>query len=198
MTPTVLPLLRSSAVSRSTRVLLPAPGGPVTPMRYARPVFAKRLPTSSAAPGDSSSIREIARAIARGSRSRIRAASGSALTLLPPKQLPADDQPLDFAGALANRAELHVAEVLLRWVVLHEAVAAMDLNALFGDTDGNLARIELGNRRLERRPFDLAVAHPCGAVGEQARGLNPRHHVRDLPANRLELADSLAERAPLE
>ena len=39
-TPTVAPDARSVAVSRSTSVLLPAPGGPVTPMIVARPVCA--------------------------------------------------------------------------------------------------------------------------------------------------------------
>src|SRR6187401_3539874 len=142
--PTVRLDLRSSVVNRSTNVLLPAPGGPVTPMRYARPVLANRRPTSSAAPGASSSIREIARAIARGSRARMRSASEGCGTALSAKQLPPNHKPLDFAGSLADGAQLDVAEVLFSGVVLHKAVAAVNLHAFLGDAHGDLAGIELG------------------------------------------------------
>ena len=63
-------------VSRSTSVLFPAPGGPVTPTRYARPVRLKIARMRSAAAGPSSSIREMARAIARGSPASTRSARG--------------------------------------------------------------------------------------------------------------------------
>ena len=66
-TPTERPDCRISAMSRSTSVLFPAPGGPVTPMRYARPVRGKIRRISSAAAGASSSMSEIARATARAS-----------------------------------------------------------------------------------------------------------------------------------
>ena len=75
MTPTVDERSRMCATSRSTSVLLPAPGGPVTPTRYARPVRGKIARTKSALAGSSSSIREMARAIARGSPASTRSAS---------------------------------------------------------------------------------------------------------------------------
>ena len=65
----------SAATSRSTSVLFPAPGGPVTPITYARPVRLKIARTRSAPDGSSSSIREMARAIARGSPASTRSAS---------------------------------------------------------------------------------------------------------------------------
>ena len=76
MTPTVngRDAFLSLATSRSTSVLLPAPGGPVTPTRYARPVLPKIARTRSAAARLSSSTSEIARAIARGSPAITRSA----------------------------------------------------------------------------------------------------------------------------
>ena len=67
---------RSSATMRSTRVLLPAPGGPVTPTKYARPVLGNSARIRSAASRLSSSTSEIARAIARGSPAITRSARG--------------------------------------------------------------------------------------------------------------------------
>ena len=72
--PTVRPEARRATVSLSTSVLLPAPGGPVTPIRNARPVLAKIPRMRSAPAGDSSSMSEIARARARGSPARTRSA----------------------------------------------------------------------------------------------------------------------------
>src|SRR5438093_932352 len=57
-----------------------------------------------------------------------------------PQQLPRDHQPLHFARAFANRAQLDVAEIFLGRIVLDEAVAAMNLDALLGDAHGDLAR----------------------------------------------------------
>src|SRR6266542_4697035 len=48
------------------------------------------------------------------------------------QQVPRDDHPLDLARPLPDRAELHVAVVLLRREVLDEAVAAEDLHAALG------------------------------------------------------------------
>ena len=82
MMPTVSPRRRSSSESRSTSVLLPAPGGPVTPTRYARPVAGNSSPTSAAAPGAPSSMSEMARAMARASPARTRAPSGEAAGMM--------------------------------------------------------------------------------------------------------------------
>ena len=48
------------------------------------------------------------------------------------EQLARDDEPLDLARALADGEELDVAEVLLGRIVLDEAVAAVDLDAVVG------------------------------------------------------------------
>src|SRR5436190_17007951 len=108
-------------------------------------------------------MREMARAIARGSPAITRSASVAVTggrsrretqSPMPAglrssrQQLPGDDEPLDLARALADGGELHVAEVFLRRVVLHEAVAAVDLDAVVGHLDGDLARIQFGHRRL--------------------------------------------------
>src|SRR6187401_1493672 len=152
-------------------------------------------PTSVAACGSSFSISEIARAIARGSPASRRSASGVATSA--PQQLARDDQPLYLARALADRAELDVAEILFRRVVLHEAVAAVNLHALLGGANRNLARVELGDRRFGRRSRGLAIAHPRGAIRQQTRGFNLCRHVGELPADRLEMRDRLAELAPV-
>jgi hypothetical protein len=46
--PTVRPARRQCSASASTSVLLPAPGGPVMPMRRARPSCAKKRACSAA------------------------------------------------------------------------------------------------------------------------------------------------------
>src|SRR5688572_17951010 len=65
------------------------------------------------------------------------------------KQLAGDDEALNLARPLADRGELDVAEVLLRGVILHEPVAAVDLHAILGGAHGNLARVQLGHRSEE-------------------------------------------------
>ena len=67
------------------------------------------------------------------------------------QQLPRDHEPLNLAGAFADGGELDVAEEFLGRIVLHEPVAAVDLHAVVGGLDGNLAGVELGHRRFERR-----------------------------------------------
>src|ERR1700721_894976 len=67
MTPTVLLASRNARARRSTRVLLPAPGEPVMPMRRALPVWGKQAESTAADSGASFSMRGIARGGARGS-----------------------------------------------------------------------------------------------------------------------------------
>ena len=54
------------------------------------------------------------------------------------QQLPRDHQPLDFAGAFADGAQLGVAKEFLHRIVLDEAVAAVDLHGFIGDAHGGL------------------------------------------------------------
>src|SRR6185503_4994423 len=97
---------------------------------------------------------EMARATARGSPFRTRSASASADrdsdiidVLAGPRprslqELARDDEALDLAGSLADGRQLHIAEEFLGRVVFHESVAAVNLHAVFGGSDGNLAGVE--------------------------------------------------------
>src|SRR5687768_9652469 len=100
----------------------------------------------SAPPAPSSSTIEMARATARGSPAITRSARSA---LACKEELSRDDQPLDLAGALADGGELDVAEELFRGVILDEAVSTVDLDAVLGGADGNLARVQLGHRGLQ-------------------------------------------------
>src|SRR5579859_6905167 len=102
--------------------------------------------TSSAPSGASSSMRLIARAIARGSPFRTRSDNESFMMKDSLQELTGDDKPLNLGGAFADREELHVTEVLLRRIVLHESVAAVDLDAFLGYADGRFARVQLRHR----------------------------------------------------
>src|SRR5688572_23707527 len=109
----------------------------------------------SSAPADtSSSMREIARAMARTSPARTRSESGvpapGGVDRLAGKELAGDDKSLDFAGALADRRELHVPEEFLGGIVLHEPVPAVNLNAVLRGAYGNFACVQFGHRGLER------------------------------------------------
>src|SRR5438445_551012 len=66
-TPSVFPRPRMCAISRSTSVLFPAPGLPVIPMSWARPVLGNKARSSGSAAGWISSMRRMRRAAARTS-----------------------------------------------------------------------------------------------------------------------------------
>src|SRR5215471_2519008 len=138
--------------------------------------------TRSAADRSSSSMREIARAMARGSPAMSLSAS--------------DDEPLDLARPLADGGQLDVAKVLLGRVVLDEAVAAVNLHAVVGYLHGHLAGVELRHRRLQRRAgaASLQVSRP---VREKPRGFDLRRRIRQLPLDSLKAGDRLAERLAL-
>src|SRR5579872_161163 len=109
-----------------------------------------------------------------------------------------DDQALDFAGAFADGAELHVAVKLLRGIVLDEAVAAENLHGFVGHAHGGLAGVELGHAGLlgiTNRAVRGGgpIGEPGGAIDQAARGGDLRGHVRELELNGLEFADGLAE-----
>src|SRR5579859_809299 len=53
------------------------------------------------------------------------------------EKLARNDQSLNFAGAFADGAELHVAVELFRGIVLDEAVATVNLYAFVCDAHGN-------------------------------------------------------------
>ena len=103
----------SAVRSTSARVFLPAPGGPVTPISCARPVFAKIARSKSTPAGASSSTSDIARATARG----LPASTSSASVKSGGKALTHGDRTPNPAGALAHRGERHAAKALLRQMV---------------------------------------------------------------------------------
>src|SRR5688572_12259631 len=149
MTPTVSPASRVSVVKRSTSVLFPAPGGPVTPTRYVRPVCGKMSRTRPAAASASSSISEMARAMARTSPARTRSAMEGETITSGGQQLPGNHEALHLACAFTDGQQLDVTEILLGRIVLHEAVAAVHLHAVLGGAHGDLARIQLRHGGLE-------------------------------------------------
>src|SRR5687768_10129571 len=150
-------------------------------------------PINAAASGASSSINEIARAIARASPARTPSWSNS----LGGKQLPRDDEPLNLARSLADGRELHVAEIFLRRIVLDEAVAAMNLDAVLSGAHRDFARIQLRHRRLERGAL-AGILHCGGAIRHQPRGLDPHRVVHQLGADALKRSDQLSELFALE
>src|SRR5439155_27351562 len=109
------------------------------------------------------------------------------------QELAGDDEPQDLARAFADGRELHVAEEFLGRIILHETVAPMDLDAVVGGPHGDLAGVQLRHRRFESGAAP-AVLEICGAVGQEARRLDARGVVSELPLNGLKPADRPAER----
>src|ERR1035437_5808297 len=208
----VLPCLRNSNASASTRVLLPAPGGPVMPTMRAWPVAGASSRRVSRAWGSRFSTPVARRDNARVSPSRIFRASW--VISLPSVQtgqeacptwarirrdrtlgleeLPCDHQALDLAGAFADGAEFDVAVELFDGVVLDEAVAAVDLHGLAGDADGGLGSEELGHGGFAG-DAQAAVEHPGGAIVEQAGGIDIHRHIDELVLDGLKLGNRAAE-----
>src|SRR5436305_10380461 len=109
------------------------------------------------------------------------------------EQLARDHEALNLARALADGGQLHIAEVLLGGIVLHETVAAVDLDAVVGDLHRDLAGVQLGHGRLERGPLSARL-EVRGLVRQQTRRLDLRRGIGQLPLDRLEARDRLAER----
>src|SRR4051794_298400 len=84
ITPTVLPCARATAINRSIKVLLPAPGGPVIPIVQARNGRGPSRRMVDSAAGPPRSTRLMARASARGvSRTTGSTGIGGTADLLP-------------------------------------------------------------------------------------------------------------------
>src|SRR5436190_3555807 len=168
MIPIVFPLLRYSRASWSTSVLLPDPGAPVSPIICALPLCGKRALSSFVASGALSSIAEIARAIARTSpawmrctkvfitgdaaRSASKVVSAFAIRdcshrsgELHLQQLARDYQPLDLARSLADRAQLHIAIILLCRIIFDKPISAVNLHTFIRAAHRHFAGIELGH-----------------------------------------------------
>src|SRR5258706_15712039 len=53
------------------------------------------------------------------------------------QQLSCNHQPLNLAGPFADRAELHVAVILLGWIIFDETVPTVNLHAFVGALHGD-------------------------------------------------------------
>src|SRR3954471_761845 len=107
-------------------------------MRAARPVFGKTDEMSLRPASVCDSINVAARARARGSAEKsapIRPVCAVSLRKLLFQQLARDDQPLNLAGPLADRAEFHVAIKLLDGIIFDKSVTAMNLQCLVSHLD---------------------------------------------------------------
>src|SRR5581483_2722719 len=194
ITPTVFPSFRSSFVSLSQRVLLPAPGGPVTPRISARPVRGNNSRSSGSASGWRFSIQLAARANARTSPATIFSAAlviDSAL-----QQLPRDHQALDLAGAFADGAQLGVAIKLFDRIILDEAVSAVNLDSFIRHPHGDFGSIQLGHGGF-LVDVRARILEPGRAQREQPRRFDVGGHIGQLVLNRLEFRDESPELFPL-
>src|SRR5579862_136068 len=107
-----------------------------------------------------------------------------------------DDQALHLVRAFADLEDLLVAVEARDRELLHEAVAAVDLERGVDDAVRQQPGVELRLRRGEREVAAL-VLEPRGAVDELPAGVDLRRHVRELELDRLEIGDRLAELMPL-
>src|SRR5205085_12475026 len=107
-------------------------------------------------------------------------------------QIARQEQALYLRGALPDLQDLRVPEEPRDGEVLHEPIAAVDLNGLPSARGGGFARDELRHRRL-RAMLAPQVLQPRGSVRGQPRGLNGDTHVRDLRLNELIRTDRRTE-----
>src|SRR5690242_15417009 len=86
-----------------------------------------------------------------------------------------DDEALDFARAFVDLHDARVAVIALDRILLHVAVAAVDLDRLVRDPGRGLGRVQLGHRRRAAERL-IRVAHPRRAADQQARTLHAPLH----------------------
>src|SRR3954465_1933534 len=106
--------------------------------------------------------------------------------------MPRDHHALHLVRALADLEDLLVAVEARDRELLHEPVAAVDLERRVHDAVREDSREELRLRRREReRPARVLEARR--AVDQLPPGLDLRRHVRELELDRLEAHDRLSE-----
>src|SRR6185503_10147899 len=128
------------------------------------------------------------RAEARTSPARTAAAISSGVG----NEVPRDDHALDFVGALADLAQLAVAQRALDGELAGVAVAAVDLDGAIAGAHRHLRRPQLGRRRLVGVALPV-VAEPGGALDEQARAFELRRRIGEHELDRLVVGDGPAE-----
>jgi hypothetical protein len=109
------------------------------------------------------------------------------------QQAARDHEALDLARPLVDLHHARVAVEALDGVLLHVAVAAMDLDRLVRHPGRGLAGVELRHRRLARVGL-AGVLEPCRALDQEPRALDAALHLRELELHRLDLRERLAER----
>src|ERR1035438_5907270 len=108
------------------------------------------------------------------------------------QQLSRDYEPLNLAGALADRAQLHVAIKLLSGIILDKAVTAVNLHSFVRAPDSHFTGEELRHGRY-LRGLHARVFHRRCAHGQEHGRVDLGGHVGQLPLDRLEIADRLAK-----
>src|SRR5712691_6390476 len=116
-------------------------------------------------------------------------------TVLEPEQL-ADHHALHLVRAFADLQDLLVAVEPRDRVLLHETVAAVDLERGVGGAVREQARVELRLCSGEAEVLAL-IFEPGGAVDELASGFDLGCHIGERELHRLELRDRPAELLPL-
>src|SRR5215204_6445438 len=111
-------------------------------------------------------------------------------------QLATDDQFLDLARSLVQGCDTRVPEVLPDRELVNVAVAAVHLDRGIRRPDRRLARVVLGDRRLERMPGP-GVGGQRSLPGEQASGVRLDGDLRQQLLHELERGDGTAELAAL-
>src|SRR6185295_51816 len=99
---------------------------------------------------------------------------------------------LDVGRPFVDLGDARVAEQALDLEVIRIARAAVDLEALVRAEVRGARRQELRLRGRLRAAL-LAIAQPRGLEHEQARSIQLGRHVGELPLDRLEVRDRLAE-----
>src|SRR5215470_15419008 len=87
------------------------------------------------------------------------------------EQAARDHEALDLARAFVDLHDARVAVVALDGVLLHVAVAAVDLYRLVRDPRRGLGRVELGHRGFAAEGL-LRVALPRGVADQESRALD--------------------------
>src|SRR6266542_5078489 len=147
-----------------------------------------RVEAGGRAPRRDSRTRPQPRPRGRGARSpRSPASEGSLL-----QDLLGDDEIHDLARPFVDLGDLRVAVVALGREIREIAVAAEDLHAFARGAHRDVAREQLRLRGREDVVL-AAVFQRGGAPHQQARRVDLRRHVGELPLDRLELDDLLAE-----
>ena len=112
------------------------------------------------------------------------------------QQLAGDDEALDVAGAFVDLHPFGVAQVALDRVVVGIAPSAVHQDRLVRGAQGGLGGEEFGGGSGPTAGLAL-VLQPGGMVHQVAGRVHVGGHVSQRRLDHLEVADALAERAPL-